>query len=69
MQTVIKNLPLKPKLGARSQKLELFHDDASGLRSLEERERQRVLGILDFATSIAIAVVGGMMLMALLTSL
>lgn len=66
MQHVTKHLPP-----------ELFHDDASGLqnveahslRSLEEQERQRALGIIDTLVFIAAGVVLGMLAMGILVTL
>jgi hypothetical protein len=58
MQHVTKNLPPQ-----------LFHDDASGLRNLEERERQRVLAIIDTAVTIAAGFVLGMLAMGILVTL
>lgn len=58
MQHVTKNLPPQ-----------LFCDDASGLRSLEERERQRVLAIIDTAVTLAAGFVLGMLVMGILVTL
>ena len=44
-------------------------DFATPLRDLEERERQRVLARIDFAVTIAITFVAGMLVLAIWISL